>query len=61
MEKLYLTVSEAARYVGIGEAAIRECMASKTPPPYLRIGNTRYLQTAALAHYFEQRQEVRND
>ena len=58
MEKLYLTIEEAAQYVGIGEKALRNYM-DDDPIPYLRVGNKKLLQRAALAEYFERKQEVR--
>lgn len=57
MEKLYLTVEEAARYVGIGEKTLRKYM-DDDPIPFLRVGNRKLLQRAALAEYFEGKQEV---
>ena len=59
MDKLYLTIEEAAGYVGIGVNLMRDYVNSSDPPPFLRIGNEKRLQKAALADYFEQRQEVR--
>lgn len=58
-EKLYLTIEEAADYVGVGERYMRDLVNSIEPPPYLRIGNKRLLQKAALERYFEGLQEVR--
>lgn len=59
MEKLYATVKEAAELVGIGISTMRDFMNSDDPPPYLRIGEKRLLQVAALEPYFERKQEVR--
>jgi len=59
VEKLYLTVEEAAEYVGIGENLMRCYVNSADPPPYLKVGNRKLLQRAALAPYFEKMQEVR--
>ena len=59
MEKLYLSVDEAAEYVGVGEKFLRDLLNSRCPPPYLRVGNRRLLQKAALAEYFEGLQEVK--
>ena len=59
MDKLYLSVDEAAEYVGIGRNAMYDYMNSKNPPPHLRVGNKRLLQKAALEDYFEKLQEVR--
>jgi excisionase family DNA binding protein len=58
-DKLYLTVDEAAEYVGIGRNAMYDYLNSANPPPFLRVGNKRLLQKAALADYFEERQEVK--
>lgn len=58
-EKLYLTVEEAARYVGIGRDLMRELLNSDDPPPYMQVGNRKLVQKAALEGYFERRQEVR--
>ena len=58
-DKLYLSVDEAAEYVGIGRNAMYELMNGKNPPPHLKIGNKRLLQKAALPEYFEGLQEVR--
>lgn len=59
MEKLYLPIEEAAQYVGIGINTMRDFVNSSDPPPYLKVGKKKLLQKAALADYFEQRQEVR--
>lgn len=58
-EKLYLTAIEAAEYVGIGVKAMRDYMNSDDPPPFLRIGNERRLERAALQDYFRRKQEAR--
>lgn len=57
---LYLDVKQAAAYVGIGEKAMRDYVNSTDPQPYMVLGNKKMLQVAALAPYFEQRQEVRS-
>lgn len=59
MEKLYLTIAEAAKYVGIGEKAMRDYVNSADPPPMLKVGGKRLLQRSALAGYFERKQDVR--
>ena len=59
MDKLYLSIPEAAEFVGIGEKYMRDLVNSSNPPPHLRVGNKRLLQKAALAGYFESLQEVR--
>ena len=56
---LYLNVRDAARYVGIGEKAMRDYVNSSDPPPYLMNGNKVMLEKAALAPYFKERQEVK--
>lgn len=56
---LYMDVRDAAAYVGIGEKAMRGYVNSTDPPPYMVLGNKRMLQVAALADYFEERQEVK--
>lgn len=58
-DKLYLTVAEAAAYVGIGINAMRDYVNGIDPPPYLKVGKKVLIQKSALAGYFEQRQEVR--
>ena len=58
-DKLYLTVNEAAQYVGVGTNMMRDLVNSSTPPPFLKVGNKRLLQKAALADYFEKLQEVK--
>lgn len=57
---LYMNVRDAAAYVGIGEKALRDYVNSADPPPYLMNGKKLMLQVAALADYFEERQEVRS-
>lgn len=57
--KLYLTITEAAQYAGIGEHTMRDFLDSADPPPYLRIGRKRLIQASALAGYLERKQEVR--
>lgn len=59
MSKLYITIPEAAEYVGVGEKYIRDLLYSSNPPPYLRVGNKKLLQKSALPVYFESLQEVR--
>lgn len=59
MKKLYLTVAEAAEYVGIGEKAMRDYVNSTDPPPHLQVGGRRLIQRKALAAYFEGKQQVR--
>lgn len=59
MEKLYLTVEEAAQYVGVGANYMRDLLNSVNPPPYLKVGKKRLLQRAALPAYFEDMQEVK--
>ena len=59
MEKLYLSVKEAAEYVGVGQAYLYDLLNSANPPPFLKVGNKRLLQKAALAGYFEGLQEVK--
>lgn len=56
---LYMNVRDAAAYVGIGEKAMRDYVNSTDPPPYLMNGQKKMLQVAALADYFEERQEVK--
>ena len=59
MEKLYLSVDEAAEYVGVGVKFMRDLLNSRCPPPHLKVGSKRLLQKAALAGYFESLQEVK--
>lgn len=56
---LYMNVRDAAAYVGIGEKAMRDYVNYTDPPPYLMNGQKKMLQVAALADYFEERQEVK--
>lgn len=56
---LYMTIEEAAEYAGIGKHAMYAFANSSDPPPYLRLGKKRLIQTAALAAYLERKQEVR--
>ena len=59
MESLYLSVSDAAEYVGIGVKTMRDYVNSKNPPPYMKVGNKVMLQKSELERYFEEKQEVR--
>lgn len=59
MEKLYLSIPEAAEYAGIGEKAMRAYVNGIDPPPYLRQGRKVLIQREALAAYLEEKQEVR--
>ena len=59
VDALYLNVRDAAKYVGIGEKAMRDYVNSADPPPYLMNGNKIMLEKAALAPYFKERQEVK--
>ena len=56
---LYLTVAQAAEYAGVGEKRMREWVNSADPPPYLRVGREKHVETAALPGYLERKQEVR--
>lgn len=59
MDKLYLTVAEAAEWSGVGERQMRCWLESDEPMPYLRLGRRRLIQAAALPEYIERKQEVR--
>ena len=59
VEKLYLTIDEAAEYAGIGQKAMREMVNSQDPPPLLRLGAKRLIQREGLAPYLERKQEIR--
>lgn len=59
MDVLYLSVRDAAEYVGIGINTMRSFVNSKDPPPYMLVGKKVMLEKAALAPYFRERQEVR--
>ena len=58
MNKLYMTVEEAAAFVGIGVNAMRNCLNSADPPPHLMNGNRALFRRSALMDYFK-KQEVR--
>jgi hypothetical protein len=55
---LYLTVSDAAAYAGIGRDLLLRYMDSDDPPPYLKVGNRRMLQVSRLGDYLERKQDV---
>ena len=57
--KLYMTISDAAAYAGIGVNTMRAYVNSADPPPYLKVGNRVMIQTAALAPYLEKKQEIK--
>ena len=59
MDQLYLSIHDAAAYVGIGVNTMRDFLNSSDPPPYLLVGNKRMLQKSALEEYFHKRQEVK--
>ena len=59
MDKLYMTAEEAAEYVGVGVKFMRDLLNGRNTPPYLKVGNKRLLQVAALPDYFESLQEVK--
>lgn len=59
MEKLYLTIQEAAEYAGIGEKTMRDFVNSSDPPPYMRVGKKVLIQRKKLPDYLESKQEVR--
>lgn len=60
MEKLYLTVAEAAEWSGLGEKAMREFVNSIDPPPHMKVGNKKVLiQREKLPAYLEGKQAVR--
>ena len=56
---LYVSIAEAARFVGIGEKAMRDLLNSNDPPPYLLVGREKRPQLAALEKYFHERQEIK--
>ena len=58
MEKLYLTVEEAAKWSGIGIGRIREMVNSIDPPPLFRAGNKVLIQREKFPLYLESKQEV---
>ena len=58
-EPLYLGVKEAAEYVGVCDKYMYDLLNGSNPPPYLKVGNKRMLQKAALPEYFERLQEVK--
>ena len=58
-EKLYVSIPEAAEIVGVGEKYMYDLVNGINPPPFLKVGNKRLLQRAALPDYFERLQEVR--
>lgn len=60
MLPLYMGITDAAKYAGIGRDALFEFVNSVDPPPYLLIGKRKYIQVAELATYLERKQEVRN-
>ena len=55
---LYLTVSDAAAYAGIGRDLLLRYIDSDDPPPYLKVGNRRMLQVSRLGDYLERKQDV---
>ena len=59
VDRLYLSVTDAADYVGIGVNAMRDYVNSADPPPYLKVGKKFMLERAALPGYFHERQEVK--
>ena len=59
MDKLYLTINEAAELSGIGARTWRDWLNSNDPPPFIRIGNRRMIQRDGIAPYLESKQEVR--
>ena len=56
---LYLTVADAAKYVGIGVNTMRAYVNSADPPPFLRVGKKVLLEREGLAPYFKAKQEVK--
>ena len=56
MDKLYLSIPEAAQYVGIGENLMRDIMNSRDHPRYLKVGNYKRISKDALREYFEKRE-----
>lgn len=59
MEKLYLTVEEAAAYVGIGVNTMRNYVNSADPPPHLPNGNRSLFRRDALEKYFKEKEVTR--
>lgn len=58
VEKLYLTIAEAAEWSGVGEKKLRSYVNSIDPPPMLRIGKKVLIQRSKLPLYLESKQEV---
>ena len=57
-ESLYMSVHEAAEWSGVGEKWLRRRLDSIDPPPYLTVGNRRYIERDGLKDYLHERQEV---
>lgn len=55
-KRLYLTVRQAALYVGVSETTIYAYVNSVDPPPMLLVGNMRYLEREGLVRYLRERQ-----
>ena len=58
VEKLYLTIAEAAEWSGVGEKKLRSYVNSIDPPPMLRIGKKVLIQRSKLPLYLESKQDV---
>ena len=58
MDKLYLTIPEAAAYVGIGENLMRDIMNSRDHPRFLRVGNFKRISKESLREWFAGKEEM---
>ncbi len=58
---LYMSIEDAAAYAGIGVKTLRKYLNSGSPPPYLKVGRKKLIQTAALPRYLERMQAVKRE
>ena len=59
MEKLYLSIKEAAEWAGFSEKKMRDLVNSIDPPPHMKVGKKVLIQRAKLPEYLESKQAVK--
>lgn len=58
MYPLYMDSKTASEYSGLSEHEIKEMLRSIDPPPYMTVGNRRYIERDGLKSYLRRLQSV---
>ncbi len=55
---LYMDSKTASEYSGLSEHEIKEMLRSIDPPPYMTVGNRRYIERDGLRKYLRRMQDA---